>query len=412
MYFGWDFTGYKKGYQRFDIIVSELRKAGHEVHVIGLKRIWNNKKQKIFGYFEQADSAINIIEPRWASMIDVIIDMLFIANFFEAIMFLILCLKIKPDVVIIQDEPVGFSFWFTIFSKMFKIKTFVDYQDLIVRLCSYPNKKGLSYNLGILINERIIPKNVKGLIVTTEFGKKYFSPVARKIFIIRELVVPEIYNNVSEEVKNQVISKFNINLKKYKILWVGRLHPRHLKSLVMLFRAVSEISFKEKIQIIIVGNGEQLSYLMSLGKTLSLDVVYTGYLTPTSKTLIALYKISDIGFMSGVDELFMHFVAGLKLSEYLAAGLPVIVPSLYGIKEVIKGNGVLYNPDDLDDLKQKIIFMLNTDLKEMSCASKEIAHKLLSPMAFRNILNDFINFLKCKENKIKVAFYYLLFITY
>jgi len=315
-------------------------------------------------------------------------------------------------VVIIQDEPVGFSFWFTIFSKMFKIKTFVDYQDLIIRLCSYPNKKGLSYNLGILINERIIPKNVKGLIVTTEFGKKYFSPVARKIFIIRELVVPEIYNNVSEEVKNQVISKFNINLKKYKILWVGRLHPRHLKSLVMLFRAVSEISFKEKIQIIIVGNGEQLSYLMSLGKTLSLDVVYTGYLTPTSKTLIALYKISDIGFMSGVDELFMHFVAGLKLSEYLAAGLPVIVPSLYGIKEVIKGNGVLYNPDDLDDLKQKIIFMLNTDLKEMSCASKEIAHKLLSPMAFRNILNDFINFLKCKENKIKVAFYYLLFITY
>jgi len=46
MYYGWGHTGYIKGYQRFDIITSELRKAGHEVHVIGLKRIWNNKNKK------------------------------------------------------------------------------------------------------------------------------------------------------------------------------------------------------------------------------------------------------------------------------------------------------------------------------------------------------------------------------
>jgi len=326
-------------------------------------------------------------------MIDVIMDKFFIANFFEAVMFLILYLKIKPDIVIIQDEPVGFSFWFTIFPKIFKIKTFVDYQDLIVRLVSYPNKKGLSYKLGILINERIVPRNDKGLIVMNQFGKKYFNNITKKIFIIRELVNPETYNDVSDEIKNHVISKFNINLKKYKILWVGRLHPRHLKSLIMLFRAVSEIPFKEKIQIIIVGNGEHLSYLMRFGKALSLDVVYIGYLTPTSKTLIALYKISDIGFMSGVNEIFMHFVGGVKLSEYLAAGLPIIAPSLYGIKEIIKDNGVFYNPDDINDLKQKLMFMLSADLENMGRKSKEIAHELLSPQAFRNVLNDFINFL-------------------
>jgi len=397
MYYGWGHTGYRKGWQRFDIITSELRKAGHEVHVIGLKRKWNNKKQKMFGYFEQNNEAINIIEPRWSSMIDVVMDRFFIANFFEAVMFLILYLKIKPDVVIIQDEPVGFSFWFTIFSKIFKIKTFVDYQDLIVRLVSYLNKKGFLYKLGILINERIVPRNAKGLIVTTEFGKKYFSPVARQIFIIRELVDPENYNDISDEIKNQVISKFNINLKKYKILWVGYIGPRHLKSLVMLFKAVNDIPYKEKIQIIIVGSGDHLQYLVQLSKTLSLDVVYTDYLPPVSQSLIALYKLSHIGFMSGVDELFMHFVAGLKLSEYLASGLPVIAPSLYGIKEVIKDNGVLYNPNNINDLKQKIIFMLNVDLKEMSLQSKRIARELLSPMAFRNILNDFISFLKCNE---------------
>ncbi len=407
MYFGWSYTGYRKGWQRFDFITSELRKAGHEVYVIGLKKTWNDKKQKLLGYFEKTDEAINIIGPKWTSMIgNIFINTLFIDDFFEAVMFLILCLKVKPDAVIIQNEPVGFSFWFTIFSKIFKIKTFADYHDLIVRLGSYPNKKGILYKLGILINERIVPRNIKGLTVTTEFGKKYFSPVARKIFIIRELVDPEIYNNVSEEVKNQIISKFNINLNKHKILWTGFIHIRHLKSLVMLFKAVSDIPYKEKIQIIIVGSGEHLPYLMRLSKTLSLDVVYTGYLPPQSQSLIALYKLSDIGFMTGVNELFMHFVAGLKLSEYLASELPVIAPSLHGIKEVIKGNGVLYNPDDINDLKQKIIFMLNADLKEMSHASKEIAHKLLSPMAFRNILNDFINFLKCneRENKIKIFF--------
>jgi glycosyltransferase involved in cell wall biosynthesis len=392
MYYSWGHTGYKKGYQRFDIITLELRKAGHQVYVVGLKRAWNNRMQKIFGYFEQTNEAINIIEPQWASMIDELMDRLFIANFFEVLMFLILCLKIKPDAVIIQDEPVGFSFWFTIFSKMFKIKTFVDYQDLIVRLVSYPNKKGLSYKIGILINERIVPRNVKGLIVMNQFGKKYFNDITKRTFIIRELVNPETYNIVPDEVKNRVISEFNINLKKYKILWVGRLHPRHLKSLIMLFRAVSEIPFKEKIQIIIVGSGEQLPYLMRLSKTLSLDVVYTGYLPPTSKKLVALYKVSDIGFMSGVNEIFMHFIGGVKLSEYLAAGLPVIAPSLYGIKEIIKDNGVFYNPDDINDLKQKLIFMLNADLKRMGEKSKEIAYEL-SSQAFSNVLNDFINFL-------------------
>ena len=392
MYYGWGYTGYKKGWQRFDIIVSELRKAGHEVNVIGLKRAWNNKKQKIFGYFEETDGAINIIEPRWASLI----DKLFPSCFFQAILFLVLYQKIKPDVVIIQDEPVGFSFWFIIFSKIFKIKTFVDYQDLIVRLASYPNKTGIRYNLGILINEKIIPRNAKGLIIISEFGKRYFSNISKKIFIIRELVDPEIYNNVSDEVKNQVISKFGLNLKKYKILWVGYIHPRHLKSLIMLLKAVSDISYKEKIQLIVVGSGEQLPYLMQLSRTLSLDVVYTGYLPPISKPLIALYKLSDIGFMSGVNELFMHFIIGVKLSEYLASGLPVVAPYLFGIKEVIKGNGILYNPDDENDLKRKLMFMLNADLKKMSLKSKEIVYELLSPSAFRRVLNDFINFLKDK----------------
>jgi len=81
-------------------------------------------------------------------------------------------------------------------------------------------------------------------------------------------VDPEIYNNVSEEVKNQIISKFNINLNKHKILWTGFIHIRHLKSLVMLFKAVSDIPYKEKIQIIIVGSGEHLPYLMRLSKNI------------------------------------------------------------------------------------------------------------------------------------------------
>jgi glycosyltransferase involved in cell wall biosynthesis len=119
-------------------------------------------------------------------------------------------------------------------------------------------------------------------------------------------------------------------------------------------------------------------------------------LPPASKKLVALYKVSDIGFMSGVNEIFMHFIGGVKLSEYLAAGLPVIAPSLYGIKEIIKDNGVFYNPDDINDLKQKLIFMLNADLKRMGEKSKEIAYELLSPSALRSYLNDFIIFLRCK----------------
>jgi len=55
---------------------------------------------------------------------------------------------------------------------------------------------------------------------------------------------------------------------------VGYIDAGYLKSVIMLFKAVNDIPYKDRIQIIIVGSSEHLPYLMQLSKTLSLDVVY------------------------------------------------------------------------------------------------------------------------------------------
>jgi len=60
--------------------------------------------------------------------------------------------------------------------------------------------------------------------------------------------------------------------------------------------------------------------------------------------------------MSGVDELFMYFVMGMKLSEYLVDGLLVIVLCMK-LREWSKIM-VLCNPNDVNDLKEKLMFML------------------------------------------------------
>jgi hypothetical protein len=192
IYFNIGHSGYKKGRERFDLVQWVLRERGCEVHVLGLKYSWKNFMQRLVGYYEATNDAINIVPPRWATMINTLLDKFYLSGIFEAFMLIIYIFKVKSNVIILADEPIGFDFFSLIFLKLLfrKVKVYIDMNDLIVRLGAYQNdpSRTLRGRIGILLNETVIPKLANGIIVLTKFAYWYFRDRIRKIFILPEYV--------------------------------------------------------------------------------------------------------------------------------------------------------------------------------------------------------------------------------
>ena len=53
VYFNIGYSGYKRGWERFDIIMRGLRERGCEVHVLGLKYYWKNFMQNYLEIMKQ-----------------------------------------------------------------------------------------------------------------------------------------------------------------------------------------------------------------------------------------------------------------------------------------------------------------------------------------------------------------------
>jgi hypothetical protein len=357
VYFGIGYTGYKMGWKRFDIIARGLRERGCEVHVLGLKYSWKNFMQRLVGYYEATNDAINIVPPRWGATINTLLDKFYLSGIFEAFMLIILQFKVKSNVIILADEPIGFDIFSLIFLKFLyrKVKVYIDMNDLIVRLGAYPNdpSKTLGGRIGILLNETVIPKLANGIIVLTKFAYCYFKDRVKKIFILPEYVDVENYKPSNIDL---IFGEhyYKLNKEKIKIIWVGYLFARHVPGL-LLFKAL--IKFKDRYQLIIVGDGPYLDFCKKFAMRLGLDVIFTGHIAPLSKELLSLLAVSDVGFVTGPNRLFMHFITTSKLSQYMAAGLVILAPKLYGIKELIN-NELLYENEERD-LMKKLELLLN-----------------------------------------------------
>ena len=124
---------------------------------------------------------------------------------------------------------------------------------------------------------------------------------------------------------------------------------------------------------------------------LGLDAIFTGRIAPLSKELISLLTVSDVGFVTGPNRLFMHFITTSKLSQYMAAGLVILAPKLYGIKELIN-NELLYENDE-SDLMKRLELLLDMNLDILKENSKRIAEEKLSAKAFSQVIDKFIDFL-------------------
>lgn len=150
----------------------------------------------------------------------------------------------------------------------------------------------------------------------------------------------------------------------YKIISVGNL--REEKGFSILLKSVSMLVKKKyDIQVVIVGKGVKRERLLSEINSLGLSgkVMLTGDLP--NDIVRNLYSLFDAFVLASYSETF-----GIVYIEAMDAGLPVIGVKGQGIDGVVQSgiNGLLVNPQDADDLAEKIEYLINNkdSAKEMA----------------------------------------------
>jgi len=155
--------------------------------------------------------------------------------------------------------------------------------------------------------------------------------------------------------RNRVRARYGVEPNDKLILTVGRLVPQ--KGFHFLIQAIPKVLMKHpNVKLVIVGDGWMRSQLEDLIRGLGLmgKVITTGFISDSE--LIDLYLSADVLVVPSLYEPF-----GMVALEGMAAGLPVIVSSVGGLRQIVEHDktGVWVYPGDINSIAWGIDYVLS-----------------------------------------------------
>lgn len=204
----------------------------------------------------------------------------------------------------------------------------------------------------------------------------------KKIFII--------YNSPDTEMlfEAKLKGKTQPNLldeNKNRIIHVGRLVA--WKKVDMLIRATANLKSKyQNIELLIIGNGPEESYLMELCKNLDIE--------KNVKFIGAVYDPVVLAkFMMESSIYVLAGMGGLSINEAMVFGKPIICSVCDGTEEKLvrdEINGKYFEEDNEDDLTNKIDYLLSSPekIKTMGQSSEDI---IKNEINIFTVINGYLN---------------------
>lgn len=196
----------------------------------------------------------------------------------------------------------------------------------------------------------------------------------------------------AREIIDYVNDKF-IKQRAINLLFVGGLDKAHyFKGLEVLFQALF-LSTKTNWRLKIVGDGDNRFNYEESVRRLLLDkkIEFAGKLSELD--LIRSLQNADLLILPSING---NEAFGIVLIEALACGVPVIASDLPGVRRVFTPNieGLLAKPNDIQDLKNKIEFILNNEKirRQMSQTARLLAEERYNlPLMKTRLENLFIS---------------------
>ena len=188
-----------------------------------------------------------------------------------------------------------------------------------------------------------IVKKAKNIITVSEFSKKQIV----ETYSIKPEKIKVIYNGIYFN-DSSTDRNFSAPNRKY-ILFVGSLNPR--KNLSMLIEAVEGIG-QNDLDLIIVGKKSKIFKNEESSKSTQIKF----YDQTNDSELQKLYKNAEMLVMPSYYEGF-----GLPVLEALSFGCPVICSDIPVFQELFKNFVIFFNLESKEELKQKIVSILNKE---------------------------------------------------
>lgn len=154
----------------------------------------------------------------------------------------------------------------------------------------------------------------------------------------------------------ELLQKNYVNFDpKFTILFIGRLGFE--KELEVLLKAISLIQ-DGRIRLFIIGDGPQETHYKTLSHDLGLNqrVFFLGRIPNAALVKSGLIQHSRVFATASTTETF-----GLTVLEAICCGIPIVVPDVPVNREMIQGNGLLFQPGDSADLAKKIERLIYED---------------------------------------------------
>jgi len=280
----------------------------------------------------------------------------------------------KYDIVLITNNMTHIFYW------------------IVILCCKLRNINVVYWSHGLQGNECGFKLKLKTIylkladinLVYARYNKELMINVgmnANKIFVMyNSLDLSEIDKNINRHSEEKLLAV----KKKYfdndfpTLLFISRLEKS--KKIEQLLQAAKLLKDRGvNVNVLIVGNGSELGYLMDTSQLLGLEEsVYFEKATYLESQLSAFFAISDI-FVSPGN-------VGLNCIHSLAYGLPVITHSDFRYQNpeveaiVVNKTGALFKKDDIKDLADTIDNWINNQSKELSfLLAREIVQDLYSP---------------------------------
>jgi glycosyltransferase involved in cell wall biosynthesis len=195
---------------------------------------------------------------------------------------------------------------------------------------------------------------------------KLYALQSSDIFTIRNPVSTSLFDHISKK----------INEDRFDLLFTGRLERR--KGAEVLIKALPSIlQLDKRVHFTLAGNSEPGGkhwYRENLERSLSAEQRTRVYLSGAlnHENLPVLYCRSSLFLFPSLFE-----NAPYSLLEAMAARLPVLASNSSGINEIIKHNenGLLFNPQDPQDLIEKVKYALTN--YQQCCIMAENAYEYL-----------------------------------
>lgn len=216
-------------------------------------------------------------------------------------------------------------------------------------------------------------KKADHIITGSNFTKQeivnYMQLPQDKISVIYHGVNHELYKTHPQTKLQKTKTKFDLPHKF--LLFVGSIEPR--KNLLTLLKAYTLLTKEQKegLPLILVGfKGWQNREIMQEIQKNKEHIRYLGYVTDAQ--LAHIYNLASIFIYPSLYEGF-----GLPPLEAMACGTPVIVSSVASLPEVC-GDAALYiDPTDPQDIKDKILTLLNDTNSREALSQKAQAQAAL-----------------------------------